>query len=66
MKNIALDARDMNPFIRFVINVNPKNTRSKPVRIRNAPMKGLKISIDFFPGKVKSLHAYGPVINTFA
>ena len=56
----------MNPFIIFVINVNPKNTRSKPVRIRNAPIKGLKMSIYFFPGKVKSLHAYGPEINTFA
>jgi|APCry1669190591_1035303.scaffolds.fasta_scaffold34387_1 hypothetical protein len=66
MKNIALDARDMNPFIRFVINVNPKNTRSKPARIRNAPINGLKTSNDFFPGKVKSLQAYGPEIKTFA
>ena len=66
MKNITPDDNEINPFIRFVINQNPKNTRSKPVRIRNAPMKGLKTSNDFFPGSVKSLQACGPDIKTFA
>ena len=66
MKNITPDDKEINPLIRLFISQNPKNTRSKPVRIRNAPMKGLKASKDFFPGNLKSLQACGPEIKTFA
>ena len=54
----------MNPFMRFVISVDPKNTRSNPTTIKKAPTNGFKKSADYFPGIIKSLQASGPEICT--
>jgi hypothetical protein len=49
-----------------VINLNPRNTNNNPINIKKAPINGLKKSTVYFPGRVKSLHASGPEIKTFA
>lgn len=66
IKNTTLDETQTNPFKRLVINWNPRNTSNKPTIIKKAPINGLKKSTVYFPGRVKSLHASGPEIKTFA